>query len=548
MVVLIVDDQINVVSGTYFGINWDKIGVDKVLKAYNVSDAKEILTTNIVDIVLCDIEMPSENGLSLLRWIREMKLDIECIMLTAHADFLYVKEAMQLDSFDYILQPARYEEIELSIEKAIDRLLSKRESTALSSYGILLFEDRNRVLQALLKDSIHKEKPDFNSIASIFKQFTIPITLESNLRTVLLHFYEPDSHLEVWGENLLIYAVNNVINELLLPIGQAAFCIKYTGREIILLLYSPDNSAAAPEILRDRMEKFVEFMLRHLKLTVSCYVSDISTLKEFPEKMHLLKKCEKDNVAQKAIVQFASQSSAHTTHNGIDPPKIPYPDNNWDSITGIGNPADIFLSVKSLLAEQENDLDAKGLRHFYHNFIQVLSSIAGMNGLTLGDIFDSPELNEISLSAAHSVENMRKLINFADEYFRELEKSRKGGKKQIEQIILYIREHLSEDIRRSDIAKAVYLSPNYISRLFHNEMNMSLKDYILNEKIKLARSMIQTTNLPISIIATKVGYTNFSYFSQVYKKIVGNSPGAERGAERGSERGAERSAEKTEKP
>ena len=65
MTVLIVDDQINVVSGLVLGIHWDKIGITKVLKAYNAYEAKEQLKKTEADIVLCDIEMPVENGLSL---------------------------------------------------------------------------------------------------------------------------------------------------------------------------------------------------------------------------------------------------------------------------------------------------------------------------------------------------------------------------------------------------------------------------------------------------------------------------------------------------
>ena len=41
--------------------------------------------------MLCDIEMPGENGLSLLRWARNRGMDFICVFLTSHADFLYAK-------------------------------------------------------------------------------------------------------------------------------------------------------------------------------------------------------------------------------------------------------------------------------------------------------------------------------------------------------------------------------------------------------------------------------------------------------------------------
>ena len=53
----------------------------------------------------------------LLRWCRNNNYLFECIFLTSHADFFYAKEAIQLGSFDYILQPARYEDVENAIKK-----------------------------------------------------------------------------------------------------------------------------------------------------------------------------------------------------------------------------------------------------------------------------------------------------------------------------------------------------------------------------------------------------------------------------------------------
>ena len=111
MTVLLVDDQIRVLSGLISVLDWDTLGVTSIRTASSAAQAKEILSQEPVDILLCDIEMPGENGLSLLRWARSKGMDLVCVFLTSHADFLYAKEAIQLGCFDYILQPARYEDI-----------------------------------------------------------------------------------------------------------------------------------------------------------------------------------------------------------------------------------------------------------------------------------------------------------------------------------------------------------------------------------------------------------------------------------------------------
>ena len=63
------------------------LGVEEPLTAYNAFEARRVFLTNKVDIILCDIEMPVESGISLFRWVKAQNYPVECIFLTAHADF-----------------------------------------------------------------------------------------------------------------------------------------------------------------------------------------------------------------------------------------------------------------------------------------------------------------------------------------------------------------------------------------------------------------------------------------------------------------------------
>ena len=130
MTVLIVDDQPDVVLGEQKGIDWGKLGIARILTAYDVPRAKEILLSERVDILLCDIEMPPYSGLELLSLIRERKLPARCIFLSAHAEFAYAQEAVRLGGFDYILQPAPYSEIEAAVARALQDIKEKEPHTS----------------------------------------------------------------------------------------------------------------------------------------------------------------------------------------------------------------------------------------------------------------------------------------------------------------------------------------------------------------------------------------------------------------------------------
>lgn len=123
MNVLIVDDQPSIVASLLTGIPWRTMGVENTFSATSSLAAKEILLKNNIDIVLTDIEMPVENGIALLSWIREQGMNIECIFLTSHPDFFYAKQAITLGVVDYVLQPAKNEDIIRAVENAQLRIM-----------------------------------------------------------------------------------------------------------------------------------------------------------------------------------------------------------------------------------------------------------------------------------------------------------------------------------------------------------------------------------------------------------------------------------------
>ncbi len=88
----------------------------------------------------------------------------------------------------------------------------------------------------------------------------------------------------------------------------------------------------------------------------------------------------------------------------------------------------------------------------------------------------------------------------------------------------YVRRNLDKELSRAQIAEAIFLSPEYLSRHFKRETGGSLSDYILTEKMRVAQSLLSDTDVPVSLVASRLGYSNFSYFSQVFKKFSGCSP------------------------
>ena len=112
MEILLVDDEIYTIRILQTAIDWKSHQVEQVWSALGAARAREILRERQIDLVICDIEMPKESGLDLLRWLRENKYDTEIILLTCHTEFAYAKQALSLGAYDYCVKPINVEDIE----------------------------------------------------------------------------------------------------------------------------------------------------------------------------------------------------------------------------------------------------------------------------------------------------------------------------------------------------------------------------------------------------------------------------------------------------
>lgn len=96
--------------------------------------------------------------------------------------------------------------------------------------------------------------------------------------------------------------------------------------------------------------------------------------------------------------------------------------------------------------------------------------------------------------------------------------------KAIDLIKTFILKNLSQDLTREEISQHVFMHPDSLSHLFKRELSMSLSEYILKQRITVAKKLLKETDYPISLIAGKVGYAHISYFTKIFKRETGVTP------------------------
>ncbi|UOW66502.1 response regulator transcription factor [Paraclostridium bifermentans] len=134
------------------------------------------------------------------------------------------------------------------------------------------------------------------------------------------------------------------------------------------------------------------------------------------------------------------------------------------------------------------------------------------------------ELKEILDKVNESVKELEKNKVSRLQKENTLSESKDGYSKTIKKSIDYIHKNYKQHISLQDISNYVFLSHEYFSRLFKEEVGENFSSYLTNYRMKKAESLIKNTDMKISQIAIEVGYTNASYFSRSYKKFKGISP------------------------
>ncbi|WP_404283480.1 response regulator [Exiguobacterium aurantiacum] len=103
--VLIVDDESPVREAVKLLGEWEQLGVTKVIEAQDGEEAKRIIAKERPALILSDLQMPRCNGIELMEWVHKEAEATKLIVLTGYDEYSYMRRAIQLGSFDYLLKP-----------------------------------------------------------------------------------------------------------------------------------------------------------------------------------------------------------------------------------------------------------------------------------------------------------------------------------------------------------------------------------------------------------------------------------------------------------
>ena len=520
--VLVVDDQSSVLTGIANGVRFKELGVDEVLYADQAQEAFRLCEEHDVDIAFLDVEMPGEDGLSLNRRLMEAFPKMMRILLTSHAEFSYARESTRTGCFDYILQPAPYEEIEDCLRRALQEVLRLRKNSQLARYGELLQANETELMDHMILNLFSNVPSDVNGTLEFLKQAGYQLSLTQDVRLLIIDpKYYKDTLKQRYSEKTMHHAVFESLKHAGIVYPWLALSTLGPDRRFNVILFSAVHGAE--EISGESYQRFYRELCQELpEESLACYVSRKFPLSEIRRgRRRLSDSYVKENVEQKPGIFFEvgepgkSESSTSLSESVkrwsllLENGQRGLLEKEIESI--IRNTAEKSSSRHRTLSELHQQLTHIFLKYFYDNDVDVSELFDG--DYSYSDYMDSFEHTE-SLSAA-----VRYMLDKAEKLHRK-----SLPMSDVEKAKSFIAENLSDAVTVRDVADYVGLSPEYFTKLFKQETGLNIKEYILQTKVEAAKEMMSHSDLSVSLVAMELGWSNFSHFTQVFKKFENMTP------------------------
>jgi two-component system response regulator YesN len=158
--------------------------------------------------------------------------------------------------------------------------------------------------------------------------------------------------------------------------------------------------------------------------------------------------------------------------------------------------------------------------------LSVLSRAAAQSGVDINMLL-SKNLDYINkVLTLDTQEDLCIWISRALDDFIEIVYSSQDAKKisQLKPAMEYMQYHYDQPLTLEDIAKQAHLSVSRLAHLFKEQVGITVIEYLTSIRINQAKQRLLVTESNCTQICFEVGYNNQSYFTRIFKQVVGMTP------------------------
>lgn len=460
------------------------------------------------DIILTDIQMPFMDGLTFAKEVRKLFPLTRILFISGFDEFEYAKAAIQIQVDDYLLKPIKQNQLQDSLEKIILILEKQKKEfdTTEPTIDMVLELKKNHLLNGLFKGELSMNE-------ALEKTQNLSYSFVGKKMTVLLARSKYNQNFEDYTR-----------------FGKE---LKKLFKDEQRVLYSSISSRFIKFLISAETKKEVlSTAYQTAQILIHGFQHEVSG------SMNVSIGSVVDRVSEIPLSFQISQSQLRLLAQSSDTKVISYEDTLEDS--GLLTTYSFDLDLKTELAkinsetksnfikkllETQDSLEQTMMYRFFvlvemKNIIQKKEDFP-MNLLQ--------QLNNVS-SLIHIANNQQQYQDVLDTIIDSLiefqiPSAMLKHNKLIKQAVHFIEHHYTNpDMSLNMVAQEVSLSPSHFSTIFSQSMGKTFIDYLTEQRIQQAKKLLLKTNLRLTEITLRIGYSDPNYFSFLFKKKQGVSP------------------------
>ena len=504
MKILIIDDELLVRIGIKTILEELRLQLS-VCSAENGLEAVRLFENDVPDLVFVDINMPRMNGFDFLRVMRHKYPDTMFVIVTCYNDVESVHTAMRLGISHYI------------VKTDLDR--GKIEQLVWACAG-KIHENLQPAGSGGMSHDTAEKNIDLLSAEQISRAAGGELCGSNAI--VIYAVSKNRAHIKHERRRILLDLLGGIVSDY--GNGKIYFT---TGNGIVILAELPSR-CYEPDVIRllttELCQQIVDSMKTYFneayfaggtqcdeKTDIAGAVrraKSYTQLSYYNRDCAVYCFCNNQNILKKEI----GENYRETLRNALDYERL-----------------DEALRI---LERYEGEMKAKRPANvdyvmtlsfdLFYLILQHYQSRAARDGSERAPDFDYRKLLS-DISDLHAVLWQARALIHGLEAREEEKKREKSNDSIIRHAKEYIEAHLGDDLALQSVARDVGVSSSHFTRLFKESTGVTFIDYCILRRIERAKKYIDRGD-KIQLVAEKVGYQNYSYFSKLFKRMTGMSP------------------------
>lgn len=564
--VFIVEDEQLIREGMLKLVEWHQLGFEVIGQAADGELAWPMIQDLQPDIVITDIRMPFMDGLSLSRIIKQHYPNTKIIILSGYDEFEYAQKAINIGVEHYVLKPitkAQLTELLVKIREEKLKMVEREASLALLQQEA--FNQKRRVffeelmtgskeVFSLLEQADHLQLDvlkDHYKLVLIMIQPKDPGVLAGFSWTIIERIRQEMIEALTLIPNLFEYKSSSELTVFLLAANEEIQARSFEAEFKILSFFEQEYDDLVFLIATtnsfDRLSEVSEYynIGRNRLLEQWWRIKSQQISYSYnPPRINSVLKIEKPSkdvgLAQAVLVDETKVSGQGDTRAGGEPDldylsfeNIPLEWTDSKMLSEFlleGRLEEIPAFIERILKDvSETQWQSRAfVQYMFLSTYMALQVFIQALDHTLDDALEQ----SIKLPLAFEHEPSKELlVTYLKETLKDALVARHQHRKSryydvIQEASAYIYQHYGEvDLRLSDIANSVNISPAHFTTIFSQETGKTVTEFMTEVRMGQARILLRTTNQTHYEIALAVGYRDVSYFSRLFKRYHNVSPG-----------------------